>query len=156
VVDPTLTISIDRSGMTGSLGPLEFSGKLDGTSLGIVNYQAPARQSRTAYAPDSINIHGSEAIGAAWQQAILSFEWVCDTASSETDVQAAYDEVVAALEQFSYPVTTQVSGAPAQSWAADMGSCAPSGRTYADLANTNPVYAVTIPVYPIPAVEEES
>lgn len=150
MTDPTLTITIDRSSLPGSLDPLEFSGNLDDAGLGILDYQPPARQARVAYAPDSVNTHGSEATGASWQQAILGFDWVCDTAADETALQAAYEEVVAALGQFSYEVTTQVSGAPAQTWSADMGSCAPSQRDYENLANLNPVYAVSIPVYPIP------
>jgi len=148
MTDPTLTISIDRTGL--SLGALAFSGALDGTTLGIVGYQPPALQSRVTYAPDSINIHGSEAIAASWQQAILGFDWVRDGDSTETEVQASYAEVAAAIAQFSYVVTTQVSGAPAQLWRADPGSIVPAARTYSDLTYRNPVYAVTLPVYPIP------
>lgn len=148
MTDPTLTISIDRAGL--SLAPLVFSGALDGTTLGIVGYQPPALQSRITYAPDSMDVHGSEAIAAAWQQAVLGFDWVRDDDATETQVQASYGEVAAAVGQFSYLVTTQVSGAPAQVWRADMGSVSPSARTYMDLVNHNPVFAVTIPVYPIP------
>jgi hypothetical protein len=147
VTDPTLTISIDRTSL--SLSPLAFSGANDGTTLGVVSYQPPALQWRVTYMPDSIDSHGSEAVGAAYQQALLSFDWVRDGGATETQVKASFDEVVAALGQFSYTVTTQVSGAPAQVWAADPGALAPSPRTYADLANRTPVFTVTIPVYPI-------
>lgn len=146
MIDPTLTISIDRTSL--SLAPLVFSAKIDGTALGIAGYQPPARQARLTYAPDSMNVHGSEAIAASWQQAILGFDWFRES-TTETQLQAAFAEVVAAVEQFSYTVTTQVSGAPAQVWAADMGSCAPSARSFADLANVSAVFAVSIPVYPI-------
>jgi hypothetical protein len=149
MTDPTLTISIGRTSL--SLSPLLFSGSLDGTELGVVNFQPPARLSRVTYAPDSIDVHGSEAIGASWQQAILGWDWVLDGAANETALQAKYDEVVAAVGQFSYAVTTQANGAPAQVWAADMGSVTPPARTYVDLAHPNAlVVSVSIPVYPIP------
>lgn len=148
MIDPTFTLSIDRSAL--SLAPLVFSGSLDANDLGVVNYQAPAFQSRVTYAPDSMNVHGSEAIGGAWQQAILGFDWMLDEAANETAVTAAYAEVVAAVGQFSYAVTTTVSDASAQVWAADMGSIVPPRRTYVDLAHPNAlVVAVSIPVYPI-------
>lgn len=147
VVDPTLTVSIDRTSL--SLAPLVFSGSLDGTALGIVGYQPPSLQMRVAYAPDSVNVHGSEPVGASYQQAILGVDWVRDGAATETQVQASFAEVAAAVGQFSYTVTTQVSGAPAQVWSADPGSLSASGRTFGDLANVNPVFALSIPVYPI-------
>ena len=150
MTDPTLTISVSRTIAAGGPDPLLFSASLDGTPLGILNYQQPASQQRVAYAPDSINVHGSEAIGSSLQQALLPFDWVRDDDATETQVQASRKEVEAALAQFSYTVTTQVSGAPAEVWRADPGSQVPSPRTYEDLANRNPVYAVTIPVYPIP------
>lgn len=150
MTDPTLTVTIDRSGMPGSLSPLVFSGVRDSTVLGIVGYQPPATQWRIGYAPDAADVHGSEPVSAAYQQAILGFDWLRALGSTETQVQASRKEVEAALAQFSYTVTTQVSGAPAEVWAADPGSQVPSARTYVDLANRSPVFAVTIPVYPIP------
>lgn len=146
MTDPTLTISIDRTSL--SLSALVFSASL-GTTLGVVDYQPPATQWRLSYAPDSINVHGSELIGAAYQQSILGFDWVREAGSTETQVQASRVEVAAALAQFSFTVTTQVSGAPAEVWAADPGSQVPSARTFENLMNRNPVFAVSIPVYPI-------
>ena len=145
---PTLTVTIDRTSL--SLPPLVLSGTRDSNALAIVSYQAPSTLARVGYMPDSADTHGSEAISFAYQQAILGFDWVRDGGSTETQVQASRNEVAAALAQFSYSVTTQISGAPAEAWTADPGSQVPSARTYADLMNRNPVYAVTIPVYPIP------
>lgn len=76
----------------------------------------------------------------------------CATAANETSAQSSYATVAAAIGQHSFTVTTQVSGAPAQVWSADRGSiqlAGSGGRTYIDLMNANPEYAVTIPVYPI-------
>jgi len=151
MTDPTRTISIDRSGMPGALGPLLFSAADDSTELGIYDFQEPGLQMRVFYAPDSIDIHGSEATGASYQQAVLGWDWAADQAASETEVQAAYDEVAAAIAQMSFLVTTQTNGAPARVWAADPGSILPSPRDYAELADPRmAVYAVTLPVYPIP------
>lgn len=149
MTDPTLTISISRSTAAGGPTALVFDAQ-PGATLGIVAYQPPGLQQRITYAPDSMSVHGSEAIGTSWQQALLTFDWVRDGATSESDVQTSYAEVAAALAQMSYTVTTQVSGAPAQVWAADPGSLAPSARTYVDLVNPGMVvYSVSIPVYPI-------
>lgn len=147
MVDPTLTISIDRTSL--SLPPLVFSGTLDSNDLGVVDYQQPALQMRVGYVPDSVDRHGSQKNSAAYQQAILGWDWVADQAASETESQAAYLEVAAALAQFDYTITTQVSGAPAQVWDPDPGSVVPSSRTYEDLSNLTQVFAVTVPVYPI-------
>lgn len=148
MIDPTLTITISRASL--SLPDLVFSGKVDGTVLGIVNYQPPAYLWRIAYMPDSADTHGSEAVSAAYQQAILGWDWMRDSSTTEAQVQAAREEVRAALAQFSYTVTTKVSDAPAEVWAADPGSLTPPARSYVDLAHLWPVFAITIPVYPIP------
>lgn len=150
MTDPTLTVKIDRSGLAVPADDLVFSGNLDETELGIVRYVPPAMMARIGYMPNSRYVDGSEATSAAWEQAMLGFDWVPDTAEDETAIQAAYDEVLEAIGQFSYVVKTQVSGAPEQFWKADRGSMIPNGRTLIDLKYLVPVYGVTIPVYPIP------
>jgi hypothetical protein len=145
---PTLTITIDRTSL--GLTPLVLSGASDGVALGIVSYQEPADIPRYLWAPDSVNVEGSELISASSEQANLGFDWVSDAAANEAAVASAKAEVLAAVRQFSFQVTTQVSDAPAEVWAANRGAQTPSPRTYEDLANHNPVFAVTIPVYPIP------
>lgn len=103
--------------------------------------------------PDSDNITGSELTSVADQATILGFDWFPVGAANETAVQAAYAEVAAAIGQFRFTVTTQVGGATAQVWTADAGDIqlgGSDGRTYVDLNHLCPVYAVTIPVQPIP------
>lgn len=157
MTDPTLTISIARATDAGGPTALDFSAANDATDLGIVSYQAPAHLNLVEYAPPSGNMNGSEAVGSSLQHALLSFDWMCDTADDEADMQAAYAEACAAVDQFSYLVTTQVNGAPAQVWAADSGSVTPPARTYADLAHPDAlVMTVTIPVYPTPSTDDES
>lgn len=149
MTDPTLTVSVSRTVAAGGPTPLVFSAALDGTTLGIVGYQPAATAWRLNYAPDSVDTHGSELLSAAYQQAILGWDWVRDNGATETQVQASRKEVEAALAQFTYTITTQVSGAPAEVWRADPGTQTPAARTYSDLAYRNPVYAVTVPVFPI-------
>lgn len=147
---PTLTITISRTSLPGSLSPLVLSGSVDSNALGIVNYQPPARLSRITYAPDPVDIDGSEDIAVAWQDSLLNFDWMPDQASTWTVVQTSYADIVAALGQFSYTVTTQVSSAPAEVWTAKRGSITPPGLDFVNMAYRRPVYAVTIPVRPIP------
>ena len=150
MIVPTLTVAISRASLPGGLSPLLFTGSRDGAQLKIVGYQAPARVARITYAPDSVDVDGAEAIAAAWDQTNLGIDWAIHDAASETVLQTAYAEVAAAIGQFSYTVTTQVSGAPAEVWAADRGTLVPSARTYENLANISTVFALTIPVRPIP------
>jgi hypothetical protein len=146
----TLTVTIDRTSL--SLSPLVLSGSDDANDLGITAFQRPGRLARIKYMPDSDDVHGSEAVSMAWQQAVLGFTWVSDRAEDEADVQAARQELEAALGQFSYTVTTQEGDAAAETWQADPGSMqlAAGGRTTSDLEWHNPQWSVTIPVYPIP------
>lgn len=150
MIDPTLTISISRLLLPGSLAPLEFSASLDGTLLGILSYQEPALVQRLGYMPDHPDVDGSELTSASIQKTLLSFDWAADLATSETQAQSAKAQVRAALRQFTYTVTTQVSGAPAEVWTADPGNMTPSPRTYVDLANFGQAHEVSIPVDPTP------
>lgn len=148
MIEPSLSILIDRTSL--ALSPLEFSGQMDETVLGIVNYQPPALLQRLGYMQDHPDVDGSELTSQALQKTMLNFDWVRDNSATETQVQASYLEVLTALCQFSYTVTTQVSGAPPQVWVADPGDMTPAPRSYVDLLYRFPVYAVSIPVQPIP------
>lgn len=150
MIDPTLTVSISRLLLPGDLDPLVFAATpVDGT-LGIFNYRQPAAIARNGYAPANRFRDGLELTSTAWEKSNIALDWMADEAASETEIQASYDEVWAAIGQFRFTVTTQVSGAPALVWKADRGSMTPEPRTYLDLANLCPVYPVTIPVHPIP------
>lgn len=149
---PTVTISIDRTSL--SLGALTFSGTRSGTARGITRFIPPNMIDRTRYMPDSDSIDGSEATATAWAQAVLGFDWFPIGAANETAVQAARNEVIAAIGQFEFLVTTQVSGAPEEVWSANRGSMVlggSDGRTLVDLSHLCPLYAVTLNVYPVPA-----
>lgn len=151
MIDPTLTISVSRLLLPGGLDPLEFSATLDDpTAYGITDFQPPSMLARNGYAPTNRFRDGAELTSTAWNKANLGWDWCPDGATSETEVQAAYEEVLAAIGQITFTVTTQISGAPARVWAADRGSMTSQPRTYLDLANLCPVYPVSIPVHPIP------
>lgn len=147
-----LTITIDRTGMTGSPAPLVLSAEDDGTPLGVHAYAPPGRVGRVTYLPDEPDTHGSIPQAASLQQAILAFG-VSAVAASESGMRALIAEVEAALARLSYQVTTMVGDGPAETWLATWGSIEladNSGRDYADLRDADPVYSVSIPVFPIP------
>lgn len=144
----TLLISIDRTSL--SLGPLVLSGSEDGNALGVTNYTEPAIQARVTYAPDSAYVAGSVPLAATWQLSLLSFDAVTDQATSETASRALIATLRDAVSQFSFTVTVTVGGAPAETWACHMGSVTPTGpRSYTDLNNSDPQWAVSIPCQPV-------
>lgn len=143
----SVTVTISRTSL--SLPDLVMTATPGDSGLGVSAFQAPGRVARITYMPDSVDIHGSEPIASSWQEGLISFNVVTDDVASETEAQTALAALVAALGQFSYAVTTQVSGAPAQAWAARMGSFSQPSRSLTDLETSLYECAVTIPVYPI-------
>src|SRR5690349_17328362 len=131
---PTLTITISHSPSN-----LVLSGTPGTGNYGVTRYAPPALQQRIGYMPTAGDIHGDEATSQSWQQSLLSFDWCPDTATNEAGVATAYADVVAAISQFSFTVTTKVSDASAEVWAANGGSIALAGtsRDYPDLAHHN-------------------
>lgn len=145
----SLSISISRTSL--SLSALVLSGNADAAELGVVDYQEPARQARIAYAPDSPHIHGSQPLSWAWQQTFLQFGVVTDHSATEAESKALVEELITAITQWSYLVTVTVGGAQ-QIWTCQPGSLAPTGsRTYADITDHNPTWAVSIPCHPVPS-----
>lgn len=151
MTDVAILITISRSVAAGGPDPLVLSGTIDSNALGVTNFARPGLNARITYAPDSRYFDGSEETAVAWDQSILPFAWFPDQAEDETDGQAAFWEVAAAIAQRRYDVTTQVADAPAEVWRAKRGSMSPDPRSYSDLVGNNPVYAVQIPVHPIPS-----
>lgn len=151
--DPTLSITISRALVAGAPADLTLSGHDNAVTLWVVRFRPPASIRRNEYAQNRSRFHGSELTGSSLDQGLLGFHFTHSSATSETVLQAAVEEMEAALAQPYYDVTTQISGAPPRVWEADPGSCEIAGdgeREYLNLANLDTVYAVTIPVYPIP------
>lgn len=148
----SLTISIDRSNMAGSLDPLVLLGHVGSanTVLGVIGYREPARQTRVRYAPPSDFTHGDVALGWNWQQSVLPFT-VRGFGATETQVKAAIAELEAAVARMSYEVTVTVSDAPALVWTCDPGQVIPvRDRSYTDLRLAVPAWSVEIPCHPVP------
>lgn len=144
----TLLISIDRTSL--GLAPLVFSADEDEHPLGISGYTEPGRQVRVSYMPDEDNVHGSEPVAWSWQEGLLSWE-TFPAAASEAASRALFTEVVAAVTQWSFPVTVTVADAAPEVWSAHPGSAVLSGgRTVDDLEAHDPAWVITIPVHPIP------
>ena len=142
----TLTVSIDRTSL--SLSPLLMSGAEDGTPWGILgdSFQMPTKQARVAYVGGAW-LHGSVATGWSWQQGLLSFNASPDVAS-EAALRSAVAELEAALGRLSYQATVTTNG-QAETWRCDPGTLTSEGRTLTDLDSFDPVFTVTIPVYPV-------
>lgn len=146
----SLTISINRTSL--SLSALSMSALLaDGTALGIVGYQEPAKTPRVGYAPSSNYEHGDTVLSWSWQQSILNFDVVPVNPATEAVARDLIDQLVTAVSRVQYQTTVTVNGV-AKVWTCDVGSVTPAGaRTLVDLKTKAPVWAVSIPCYPIPA-----
>lgn len=148
-----LTIAISRTGLPGGLGPLVLSAEDDANPLGITAYSSPGRIGRVTYLPDEPDIHGSIPQAGSLQQGVISFG-VLATAASESVMRSLIGPLEQALGQLNYTVTETIGDAAPRVYPAVMGSIElanNAGRTYEDLRDSDPVYAVTIPVYPIPS-----
>lgn len=147
MVDPTLTISIDRTVL--SLSPLVFVGQGDG-ELGIEDYREPAIQPRVSYAPSSEWQHGEIAMGWSYQQSILEWSFFTDV-DTESESRALIAAVRAAVTQgINFEVTVSVSDADDEVWVCNPGSVSPTeSRTYLNMRTPDPVWNVSLPCYPV-------
>lgn len=149
-LNPTLTISIDRTGMPGDPNPLVFTAIDDpDRPLGINDYVQPATQSQIVAIRDD-HLHGEKPLRWSYGQAMLQWN-TFPVAATETVAQALLVEIRAALGRLRYEITTQVSGAPAETWTSYAGSVVPTGRTLENLTHHDPIWAITVPCHPIPA-----
>lgn len=152
---PSLTVTIDRTGMVGAPAPLVLvasrSDVTSNTVLGVSGYREPARQMRRRTAPSSDFSHGDVTLGWSWQQSILAFDVTAKPGSTETQVKAAISELEAALARLQFEVTVEVGDAPALTWTCDAGEAIPTGdRSYADLRAVRPSWSVSIPCHTVP------
>lgn len=147
-----LTIAIGRSGL--SLADLVLSGTTDAETWGILpGFTLPGQIANIAYA-ESPWLHGSVATHATWQQAVLSFD-AMPNVDSGAGLDAAVAELREALAQFSYVVTVTLNSVSSE-WSCDMGSLSPSPLDFPEVDANRPIFSVSIPCYPVPALSEES
>lgn len=147
----TLHITIDRTSL--GLAPLVLSGSDDANPIGITDYVEPALLPRATFAPDSAYEDGSTQLAVSWQQTILGFEVSTTEAATEAASRLLIAELRQAISQFSFAVDVTVDSAPTETWTCNTGSMQPVGsRTFANLANHNPEWSVTIPAHPTRAI----
>lgn len=149
----TFSISIDRTSL--SLSPLVLSGDAGTTAeLGVANYSEPAMLPRVGYAPSSDFVHGDLALGWTYQQTLLNFDVFATSPADEQEQRDLIADLVAAVTQFpAYEVTVTVDDAAPETWTCDPGSVTPNGsRNWADVKHHNPVWAVSIPCYPVRSI----
>lgn len=148
----SLTISLSRTELPGSLPALVLSGSDDANALGVRNYVRPGRVARLGWAPPSKYAHGDQALNSTLAQSLLQFDVVTDQATTESASRASLALLEAALGQFAFTATVTVNGATAEVWACNTGSIVPVGsRTEFDMAGFDPTFSVSIPCHPVPS-----
>ena len=121
--------------------------------LSVSSYREPAMQPRINYAPDNGDLHGSVPLGWSYQQTVLAFNVFDEVGTSEATMRVKIAELTAALGRLAYPVTVTVDDADPETWTCDPGAVvAVDDRNSFDLQDHRPMWAVTIPAYPIRSV----
>jgi hypothetical protein len=151
---PSLTISIDRTGMVGAPAPLVLvSNTADvasNTVLGCSGFREPAKRMRRRVAPPSDFLHGDVVLGFAYDQSLLVFD-VLPFNATEAQAKTALVELEAAIARLQFEVTVTVGDADPLVYLCDAGEAVPVGdRSWVDLQYVRPKWSVEIPCYPIP------
>lgn len=141
-----VSVSVDRTSL--SLPALVFDD--DGPTFRLTEQGLgrPGITWRRTSAPDSINVHGTEYVGAAKEQSSLPLE-VGVYAASTAALDAACAELEDSLSQFSYVVTVTEDGV-SKVWSAGPADMSSGIVDSGDVPAHIRTYAVSIPVYPIP------
>lgn len=106
-------------------------------------------QARITYAPTG-DSHGDLPLGWSYQESLLGFNVFAELEDTEAEARVKIAELVAALGRLSYEVTVTVGDADPETWTCRPGNVAAADdRTSTDLQSHHPIWAVTIPVYPI-------
>jgi hypothetical protein len=145
-LDPSLTVSIDRTGMDPDT-PLVLSGEDDANVWGILpGWQIPGKEPVEVLA-DSSRTHGSVLKHWKWQDGVMSGEVAASTDTPE-DLQAAIDELEAAIGRSAYEVTVTKNGI-VRLWRCRVGTLMPSVIDYEQLAHNQHPYNLSMRCYPI-------
>jgi hypothetical protein len=147
-----LTISIDRTSLT--LSALLLTGHDNPARVfSVADYQEPAMQPRTQYAPSSDDVSGEMPLSWVWQDSILGFNVFAEDVTTEADLRSRLAALTAAVGRLSYATTVTVGDAAPETWTCRPGTVTPAGsRTSFDLQTHDPVWSVSIPVHPIRSV----
>lgn len=151
-VDPTLTISIDRTSL--GLGPLVFSGRTDLNVWGILpGYQQPGLDPEERIVSSPLT-HGEVSTGFKWRGALHQFDAFPNVATPAA-LTAAKAEARAALGRQAYSVTVVENG-ESTTWACRVGRFLPSPIDYPELKYLQPAFSITIPCHPLPGAGGET
>lgn len=145
------SVSIDRTSL--GLPPLVIGVDGDSTyTVTVGGLGRPAVTARTTYAGDSPYLHGQTPIAVVRENSSLPLT-VLLQGDTDAALRAAAAALDAALWQFTYNVTV-TEGSTATTWLCSPASYGldSSAVTSDNVAEHYEVWAITIPVYPIPAV----
>ena len=146
ILDPTLTISVDRTSL--GLPPLVFGGTTgDGNVWGILpGYTQPGLDVDEVTASSPLT-HSEVTTRWKYRRALHQFDAFPNVATPSA-LTAAKAELRAALGRTSYNVTVVENG-ESTTWACNVGRIQPSPIDYPELKYLQPAYSLTIPCYPI-------
>jgi hypothetical protein len=145
-LDPSLTIAIDRTGMTPSTD-LVLSGDDDSNVWGVLpGWQIPGKQPEIQLA-SSPRTHGGVVKQWKWLDGIMSGH-LAATPDTPAELQEAIDELEAALGRSAYDITVTKNGI-GRLWRCQPGTVNPSTIDYEQLAHNQHPYSISIPCYPI-------
>lgn len=149
-LNPTLTITLPRTFLPGSLDPLLFSASDDENDLGIIDFVRPPQTPRVV-SITSDHQHGDNPLRWSYQHAILAWT-VSARVATEAAAQAYFKEIQAAITQaLKFPVTTKEDDAPAEVWTCNPGAVVPAARSLQNMQHHDTLWTVSLPCYPIPA-----
>lgn len=135
-----------------SLSPFVLCGHDATRDLSVTAYREPSMQPRVSYAPTGDG-HGDMPLAWSYQEVVHAFNVFDEAAESETAMRAKIAELTAALGRLRYEITITVDDADPEMWDCRAGAVAPvDDRNSYDLQAHNPLWAVTIPAYPIRSV----
>lgn len=145
----TASLTIDRTGMSGSPADLVFSGS-NGTAWGLIDLSEPIMLPVTEYASRARFLDGGVATASTYDLTAIAavVELKQSTAAA---LASAYAELVAALRRIRYEVTITKNSQSLTYQAQGRGGLAPAKNLdHLDLSRTTQLYNLTIPVHPVP------
>lgn len=140
------SVSISRAALSKSALQITGAGpvfRLDDEGLGV-----PAVSWRWEFAPTVPGVHGNERVAGAKEESTLPLT-VLITADSGGDLEAAFDELAEALDQWAFTVTHTVDGV-SRAWSANAADYARGPVLASEQEAFLCRVVVNIPVYPIP------
>lgn len=154
MVDPTLVISIDCTGMADPTPLVFHASGVDG--IAITDYREPSLEPLNLYASKSEYEDGQDVRGATWLNSLLGWDFKTDQATTEQASRLVVARTRLVIARLRYEVTVTTEDADPEVWqVAGRGSLVGPERTLMNLVNHDPVWALSLPIKPNPVVEVE-